>query len=58
MIQYLLCFYVKVLSKFFAINNKCDGNKDLCGLKAKLLVVASEVCGYTKGKPGHFEIWW
>ena len=25
------------------VNNKCDGNKDLCGLKRKLLDVASEV---------------
>ena len=40
------------------INNKCDGNEDWCGLKRKLLDVASEVCGYTKGKPRHFETWW
>ena len=24
----------------------------------KLLDVASEVCGYTKYKPRHFETWW
>ena len=29
-----------------------------CGLKRKLLDVTSEVCGYTKGKPRHFETWW
>ena len=40
------------------INNKCGGNEDCCGLKRKLLDVASEVCGYTKGKPRHFEMWW
>ena len=33
------------------INNKCDSTEDWCGLKRKLLGVASEVCGYTKGKP-------
>ena len=32
--------------------------KGLCGLKRKLLDVASEVCGYTKDKPRHFETWW
>ena len=37
------------------VNNKCDGYEDCCGLKMKLLDVASEVCGYTKGKPRHFE---
>ena len=26
--------------------------------KRKLLDVASEVCGYTKGKPRYFETWW
>ena len=31
------------------VNNKCDGIKDWCGLKEKLLDVASEVCSYTKG---------
>ena len=40
------------------VNNKCDGNGDWCGLKRKLLDVASEVCGYTKGKLRHFETWW
>ena len=40
------------------VNNKCDGNDGWCGLKRKLLDVASEVCGYTKGKPKHFETWW
>ena len=40
------------------VNNKCYGNKDWCGLERKLLDVASEVCGYTKGKPRHFEKWW
>ena len=39
------------------VNDKY-GNKDWCGLKRKLLHVASEVCGYTKGKPRHFETWW
>ena len=33
------------------VNNKCDGNGDWCGLKRKLLDVASEVCGYTKANP-------
>ena len=37
------------------INNNCDGNKDKCHLKRKLLDVASEVCSYTKGKPRQFE---
>ena len=27
-------------------------------MENKLLDVASEVCGYTKGKPMHFETWW
>ena len=27
------------------INNKHDGNEDWCGLKRRLLDVASEVCG-------------
>ena len=40
------------------VNNRCDGNEDWYDLKSKLLDVASEVCGYTKGKPGHFETWW
>ena len=40
------------------VNNKCDGNKDLCGLKRKLLDVVSEACGYTKNKPRHSERWW
>ena len=40
------------------INSKCDGNEDWYDLKSKLLDVASEVCGYTKGKPRHFETWW
>ena len=40
------------------VNNKCDGNEDWCGLKKKLLDVASEVCCYTKGKSRHFETWW
>ena len=40
------------------VNNKCDGNEDWCGLKRKLLDVASEDCGYTKGKPRHFKTWW
>ena len=33
------------------VNNKCDSIEDWCGLKRKLLDVANEVCGYTKGKP-------
>ena len=40
------------------VNKNCDGNEDWCGLKRKLFDVASEVCGYTKGKPKHFETWW
>ena len=40
------------------VNNKCDSNEDWCGLKIKLLDVASEVCGYTKGKSRHIETWW
>ena len=40
------------------VNNKCDGNEDWYDLKSKLLDVTSEVCGYTKGKPRHFETWW
>ena len=41
------------------IDNKYDGSEDWCGLKRKLLDVASEVCDYTKGKPKHFEmLWW
>ena len=40
------------------INNKYGGNEDWCGLKRKLLDVASEVCGYTKGKHKHFDTWW
>ena len=40
------------------VNNVCDGNEDWCRLKKLLLDVASEVCGYTKGKPRHFETWW
>ena len=40
------------------VNNKGDGNEDWCGLKRKLLDVASEVCVYTKCKPRHFEMWW
>ena len=38
------------------VNNNCDGSKDGCGLKRNLLDVASEVCGYTKGKPSHFKM--
>ena len=37
------------------VNSKCDGNEDWCGLKRKLLDVASEVCGYSKGRPRHFD---
>ena len=41
------------------VHNKCDGNEDWCGFKRKFLDVASEVCGYTKGRPRHFETrWW
>ena len=36
------------------VKNKCDDNEDWYGLKRKFLDVASEVCGYTKGKPSHF----
>ena len=40
------------------VNNNCDGHEDWCGLKRKLLDVASEVCGFTKDKPRYFETWW
>ena len=42
------------------VSSKCDGNEDWCGLKRKLLLdVASEVGGYTSGKPRHFKTrWW
>ena len=40
------------------VNNKCNGDEDWCGLKRKFLDVASEACGYIKGKPSHFETWW
>ena len=48
------------MKKKFAevVNNNCDGNEDWCGLKRKLLDVASEVCYYTKSKPRYFEMWW
>ena len=40
------------------VNNKWDGMVRLvCVLKRKLLDVTSEVCGYSKGKPSHFETW-
>ena len=39
------------------VNNKYNSNEDWCGLKRKLLDVASDVCGYTKGKPRQFETW-
>ena len=38
------------------VNNKCDGNENWCGLKRELLHIASEVYGYTKSKPRHFEM--
>ena len=37
------------------VNNKCDGNEGWCGLKRKLLDVASGVCSSTKGKPSIFK---
>ena len=40
------------------VDSKNNGNEDWSGLKRKLLDVASEVCGYTKSKPRHFETWW
>ena len=40
------------------VNNKCDGNEDWHDFKRKLLDDVSKVCGYTKGKPRHFERWW
>ena len=40
------------------LTTNVNGNEDWCGLKRKLLDVASEVCGYTKGKPRYFEMWW
>ena len=39
------------------VNNKCDGNEDWCGLKSKLLDVASE-SSYTKFKSRHLKWWW
>ena len=40
------------------VHNKCASNEDWCCLKKKL-DVASEVCGYSKSKPRHFETrWW
>ena len=39
------------------VSNKCDSNENCCGLKRKLLDVVSEVCGYNKDKPRHFETW-
>ena len=39
------------------LTTNVNGNEDWCGLKRKLLDVASEVCGYTKGKPRYFEMW-
>ena len=38
-------------------NNKCDGKEDWCGLKRKLLDIATEVCGYTIDKHKHFKTW-
>ena len=40
------------------VSSKCKGNEDWCGLKRKLFDVASDVCGYAKGKPRHLETWW
>ena len=37
------------------VNNKRVGNEYWCGSKKKLLDVASEVRGYTNGKPKYFE---
>ena len=37
------------------VNKKCDGNEDWCGLKGKLVDVASEVHDYTKRKSTHSE---
>ena len=39
------------------VHNKCDGNENWCGLKRKLLDIASEVYGYTKGKSMYFQTW-
>ena len=39
------------------VHNKCDGNENWCGLKRKLLDIASEVYGYTKGKSMYSETW-
>ena len=39
------------------VNNKRDGNEDWCDLEKKLSDVASNVCGYIKGKLIHFEAW-
>ena len=56
----LWCLRESEVKEEFAegVNKNCDGNEDWRGLKRKLLDVASEVCGYTKGKPKHFETWW
>ena len=40
------------------VNSKCVGNEGWFVFKRKFLDVASEVCGYTKGKPRYFETWW
>ena len=40
------------------VSNRCDGNEDQRGLKKNFLDVKRQVCGYTKGKPRHFETWW
>ena len=39
------------------VNSKCDGNDDFYDLKKMLSDVASEICGYTNGKPRHFKTW-
>ena len=40
------------------VNSKCDDTEYWFCLKRKLLDIASEFCGYTKGKPRPFEMWW
>ena len=37
------------------VKNKCEGYEGWFDLKRKLLDVASEVCGYSKGKSKHFK---
>ena len=40
------------------VRKNCDGNDNWGSLERKLLDVAKDACGYTKGKLRHFERWW